>query len=342
MAPSSFIVQLQSRLKLCTRRKQHISGFTLIELLVTVFIASGIISGLMYLVVELLQADQRESTRDETQRELQLALDFISNELQESVYVYPDATALTAYLPAAQLPDDFAPVLAFWKQQRFTPSIQALCATDPANAQLANVACQTGHSYSLIVYSLARPDDDEQWKGPARIIRSAMTKVDSDDGVGNFVINPNYAPPVNAEGQVNLDGWIAATAPAPSPFSAAQANVTLVDFVDDGSGAAQAGGFVRGAACPTSSVSAAGDPVRTYSLSPSDSIDIGGDNVRSFYVCVDNPVGLPTLSEWNQEVIVYLQGNPFGRSGVVANGGFLPALETTVLSRGILNKNPSN
>jgi prepilin-type N-terminal cleavage/methylation domain-containing protein len=338
MASSSFTVRLRSRLR--RQRKQTNSGFTLIELLVTVFIASGIISGLLYLVVELLQADQRESTRAETQRELQLALDFISNELQESMYVYPDATAVRAHLPAAELPADFAPVLAFWKQQRFTPSVQDLCATNSTDPQLANVSCETGHSYSLIVYSLARPDDDEQWQGPARIIRSAMTKIDSDDGAGNFTINANYAPPTDAEGQVDLESWITVTPTTPSPFSAEQANVTLVDFVDDGSGAEQAGGIVRGAACPTSPVDADGNPVRTYALSPSDSIDLDGNEVRSFYACVDD--SSVTLSQWNQEVIVYLQGNPFGRSGTVANGGFLPALETTVLSRGILNKNPDN
>ncbi|NJO66710.1 MAG: type II secretion system protein, partial [Leptolyngbyaceae cyanobacterium RM1_405_57] len=110
---ASFLKQQFGRL-FQSRQKRKSSGFTLIELLVVIVIAGGIISGLMYLVVELLGVDQRESSRTETQREMQLAMDYIASELREAVYVYDgrcfagistanpptNCPALINYLPA--------------------------------------------------------------------------------------------------------------------------------------------------------------------------------------------------------------------------------------------------
>ena len=70
------------------RRRSSAKGFTLIELLVALLIGGIISSALLYGVVELLQTNQRESSRAETQREMQLALDYISSELREAVFVY--------------------------------------------------------------------------------------------------------------------------------------------------------------------------------------------------------------------------------------------------------------
>ena len=62
-------------------------GFTLLELLISLFIASLIISGLLYLVVELTKADKRESNLDQVQRDISRAMEYIVNDLQEAVYV---------------------------------------------------------------------------------------------------------------------------------------------------------------------------------------------------------------------------------------------------------------
>ncbi|MGJ3246986.1 MAG: PulJ/GspJ family protein [Elainellaceae cyanobacterium] len=348
MAPSFSLSRALMRRRQTAHRQR---GFTLIELLVSVLIAGGIVSGLLYLVNELLQADRSESTRDETQRELQLALDFMANEIQQAVYVYTDATSLPVvnpgdparsmleYLPAAELPNEVAPVLAFWKQQRFPESVIELCATDPTNGTLTGTTCEAGHSYSLVVYSLARPDDNEVWDGPARIIRSAMTEFDLDDATGTPNRNPNYISPVDPDdGRADFNGWpLTGTTPE---FN--QPADTLVDFVDDGSGAESAG-FARGSgvsACPTNNLVVGPQDVRNYLVSPSNPLTFGADPVRSFYACIDEPPASPAA--WNQEVIIYLQGNASGRSGAVSQNGFLPALETTVLSRGILGKNPQS
>lgn len=69
-------------------KNSETAGFTLIELLVAIVIASLIIVVLLSLVVEILQIDHRQAARDETQQEMQRALNFISEELREAVYVY--------------------------------------------------------------------------------------------------------------------------------------------------------------------------------------------------------------------------------------------------------------
>jgi prepilin-type N-terminal cleavage/methylation domain-containing protein len=84
-------------------------GFTLTELLVVVIISSIIVSALLGLVVQLTGTEQRESVRTETQREMQMALNYIASDLRQAVYIYegeahPQNAAsdpsYIAYLPA--------------------------------------------------------------------------------------------------------------------------------------------------------------------------------------------------------------------------------------------------
>lgn len=297
------------------------SGFTLIELLVVVVIAGGIVAGLTYMAVELLTSDKRESVRTETQRDLQLTLDYISSELRQAIFVYPDVLDPNTSQPYAFLPDaddlgledvTIEPVLAFWKQQPLPRSVKEAC----ADLSITEPECSLGHAYSLVVYSMQLPDAgaDQVWAGKAQIRRTAMTKFNIEDGEEN-------------DSYVSLDGtdaqftnWIASATPA--AFDDSQSYI-LTDFIDDGAGAT---GQTRSGTCPeTPGVDA------EYSISPGQAI--GGD-ARSFYACItdaDDPERV------NQEVIVYLQGNASGRSGIYGEDGFLPALESRVLSRGVLD-----
>ena len=69
-------------------------GFTLIEVLVSMVVAGFVISGLMFLVVDLLRTDQRELTLEQTQQDMKRALDYISDDLREAVFVYDNPTVL--------------------------------------------------------------------------------------------------------------------------------------------------------------------------------------------------------------------------------------------------------
>ncbi|MEL6319173.1 MAG: prepilin-type N-terminal cleavage/methylation domain-containing protein [Cyanobacteria bacterium J06626_14] len=319
---------------LISSRKNHSTkGFTLIELLVVLLIGGAILSGLLYMTVELLTTDNRESTRTETQRDLQNALDFISSELREAIYIYPDVinpdtNALFDFFPDNN-PDFGEPVLAFWKQQRLPQQVRNRCSV-PANLEGDDnfrQTCLRGFSYTLVTYSLnGLANDNDEWEGRAQIVRSAMTQFRADG-----TANPDYVTPLS-NASVAFEIW----PPGGSDPGFNQIDV-LTDFVDDGAGS-EGRAQVRSGDCPNPPVVPGETP--TYAVSPGQPIN---GTVRSFYACVTQP-GVDadgsqlSAASQNQEVIVYLQGNANGRSGIFGEDAFLPTLETRVLTRGILDK----
>jgi prepilin-type N-terminal cleavage/methylation domain-containing protein len=144
-------------------------GFTLIELLVAILISGLIVSGLLYLVVEVLGINQKDSARSDTQRDMQMTMDYITRDLRESFYVYGAVDESTSnvpgsptdlvsclsgkgaaaadgrgqqslcpgilnYLPAYLTPADNSniPVLAFWKPEPLPDSVASYCRTNAA------------------------------------------------------------------------------------------------------------------------------------------------------------------------------------------------------------------
>lgn len=196
MAKSTF----WSRLKKTFLKSRHHStqGFTLLELLVVTAIAGGIVAGLTYIVVQMMTADQREASRSETQREMQLALDYISAELREAIYVYPGeylectqspskaaCESITQFLPAS-VSQNSVPVLAFWKQQPFPRAVKDQCAA----AEQDDIACLAGQSYALVVYSLRKNDVGGIWKGKARITRYMLSQFDASGNRTTGYVDP--------------------------------------------------------------------------------------------------------------------------------------------------------
>lgn len=325
---SNTMVKTLFKSLLLQRRQSGDRGFTLTELLIVTLLAGGIVSGLMFLVVELLSTDQRESARSETQRDMQRALDYISAELREAVYVYPSECFAGQGTPgsATSNPSDnycpglnrvvppiagnnTTPVLAFWKQQRLPDVLLTQCARNPRTT--TNIPCLSGHSYALVVYSLSTADPNNIWEGNARIVRYALNEFRQ-----NGSATPGYAVPLQQEstfqtwpftkqGQ-DLRNGVPGGAPDP-----------LTDFVDDGRGAA-ADGTAGAAVCPTG-----------YSTSP-----LAANAPNSFYACIS-----PPTSGSNQEVVLFLRGNAAGRSGVNTQDTFLTTLSTRVFTRGVLRKN---
>lgn len=298
--------------KIRRSRGSDTAGFTLIELLIVALISGLLISGLMYLVVELLTADQRESSRTETQREMQMALDYISTELKEAVYVYTGACMagvasgcypLADSLPAA-VSRNSIPVLAFWKQQQIPKELRDDCAR---GTQAADVPCIVGNSYSLVVYSLST-DPGAAWQGRARITRYALTQF-----AGRTPVERYVTPKPSSFG-----GW--RRSPGTSTGGDSSPAV-LVDFVDDGAGANTVVG-ANNPTCPTD-----------YLPSPATT-----EASKSFFACVNNLPGNPY-----RDVVLFLRGSVYGRPGFrTAERAFLPALETRVRMRGVLEREPSS
>lgn len=320
------------------------SGFTLTELLVGMFIASTLISSLLYMVVELLQTNQKELAQTETQGDMQHALDFISSELREAVYVYggdclQGQGTLTNGVPSADycpgivnyIPDiltnstsNSVPILAFWKLERLPEPLRVQCNN---NNSPATVPCTAGRTYSLIVYFLRKNQstDPTHWSGKARITRYALTQYNSQG-----IATANYVEPEQVG--VTFRIWpyknnggsltnLQASKPTVDAF-------TLVDFVDD---TVRSGD--NNVSCPNN-----------YALTPTsntlsnNSYASGAfSGVRSFYACVRGGTG--DGIGFNQDVFVFLRGNASGRVGI-NNDSFLPTLQAQVLKHGLVNKVP--
>ncbi len=324
-------------------------GFTLTELLVVLLLSSGVIAGLMFLVIELMATNQRESSRAETQRDMQNAMDYITADLREAVYVYEarclqgftnpnddtqDCPGILPHLPAA-LTNESVPVLAFWKQEPNPDAFRDICATDyedmlgdPFDAEDDDpraAYCLTGNGYSLVVYSISTRDPDGIWDGQARVTRYALSPFQEDGTATPGYGNPNNEFrdwPFVGENEANVIVGAAAGNP-----------VTLVDFVDDGTG--QRDGVFEAAddaVCPGSA--------QQYSLTPPANLLVGDlAAARSFYACVSvNEDSQMSEMSQNTEVLVYLRGNAFGRPGVFDNEEFLTALESRVLTRGVFGR----
>ncbi len=333
------------------RRKS--AGFTLVELLVAMFIGGIITSILLFLVVQLLQTSQRESARSDTQREMQMALDYIGRDLREAVYVY-DGNCLTSssysypsgsaacngLLKPSYLPDpgtNNLPVLAFWRVDPLPPKIDALCKanagafseTDTAKqttalAPISNIPCVSRRMYTLVVYSLDW-NPSNTWSGRARLKRyqlpqyaySASAATDTTPGwlfpAGGDVSFMTW--PLDAK---QVDNRVSKT-----PTSDSSNTQVLVDFVD------QTGlsNTATDAVCP-SPVTTASAP--GYTLTPTSS------NNRGFYVCVK---GGESNGNLNQEISIFLQGNAAGRPGLPLNASNVPiSMQTRVMTRGALDK----
>jgi type II secretory pathway pseudopilin PulG len=325
----SFLSQLWS-----VNRYKKNAGVSITELLVAMVVAGIAITGLLAAMVELLQTDQREAAREETQQSIQTALDFIAEDLRESVYVYDGTQRRGAdgsgplhyiydYLP------DFSsvgtPILAFWKTEPLSASQESdLSRTDCARlAQPAQQECNNlklrRRSYSLIVY-LQSTIPDPKWKGKSRILRYELPKYDASN-FSTLAKSPGFVDPAEAN---NFPTWpldssntnLQFTQGAGSPSLSDSPPEVLVDFVDE----------------PASTINIP-DCVSSYGSSyvrlPSDDT-----NNRSFFACVrriGNEIGQ------NQDIILYLRGNTYGKEGANAQDE-LPTLQTRVTLRGVIDK----
>lgn len=305
------------------------AGFTISELLVVAIISSIIVSGLMYLVVELLTADQREASRSETQREMQQALDYISAELREATFVYrgrclgtgiaanPAAVPPEPGCPGLQnalngvLPANSTPVIGFWKQDPLPNALRERCRTTQVVAGNYPVPCVTGSSYSLIVYALTTSNPGI-WRGRARIVRYVLPEFTGSGA--NWSKTGGYTAPASGA----FASWQPATGEALGGNWA-----VLVDFVDDGQAANALGVPAPNSLCPTG-----------YNISP----ETAATTYRGgLYACVTNE----TLTSQFRDVSLFIRGNAFGRPGINSDREFTTTLQTRVLGRAVLERNPS-
>jgi type II secretory pathway pseudopilin PulG len=250
MSASKFL--LKSLLKQ-PRRQKSSSGFTLLELLVGMILTFLIITPLLGFVVSLMNTDRQEQAKNASQQDIQAALDYMAQDLQQAVYIY-DASALAnnsdpsdptqsgikdQIPPVAQAPgcdnaQTCVPVLAFWKR-KFLDKNDVI-----NNVKIGDIQDSSPGSdkfvYSLVVYYLIK-DNSSNWSPVARIGRfeirdgipdptsnskSPTYLLPADDGFASFDLSAGQG---NVQYSMNL--W------QKSPAAYTQQVVTLVDYIDD-------------------------------------------------------------------------------------------------------------
>ncbi|MBE7385369.1 MAG: prepilin-type N-terminal cleavage/methylation domain-containing protein [Leptolyngbya sp. SIO1E4] len=312
------------------------SGFTLIELLIALVIGSVIISGLMFIVTEMLKIERRETAVDNTQRDMKRALEYIASDIAEAIYVYvPDPD--TGDWPAPiQVLDDVTidnienVILAFWRPDfEEDANLPADCGAfaDDLEQQCLNLLERRGY-YTLVAYEIVpNGEGDVVWDGQARLIRHELPKY-----TDASTLEEGYAGegPFNATGAADfLREPVAGNAGELGIQSA-----VLVDFVanpedtaiDDDAPLCEATDLVRIPADP--------------------------DTSRSFFACVRAAVAGGTVegSRDNQNLELFLRGDFEPREGssvglgtaALNENSLLPTLRTGVFVQGIIGYNPDN
>lgn len=315
-------------LLLKSKAKQS-KGFTLIELLVTLVVGSIIVAGLLYLVVELLQVNRREEVLTQTQQDVQRALDYITTDLREAVYVYTNPNDVIGADKVNNLPTTAGtPVLAFWRLDPVEPdnpfwSIN--CSTAFSNDPVKQAECDTlkirQSFYTLVIYlQKANDDGNNLWGGESRIIRYELPKYLASD-VASLTPRRGYWDPT-ATGNSFKDWKRASATVAGQNLLTGDTRGTptvLVDYIDSPDNS-------DGITCPNSP----DDPT------PS----------ASFYACVSNAATTPGQANQadqgvNQTVQVFLRGNATdNRPGfaTASQASRTPTLRSEILIRGVLDK----
>lgn len=302
---------------------QQVNGFTLIELLVALVLAFLVLTPLLGFMVNILSTDQNEQAKANSEQEIQTALDYIANDLQQAIYIY-DKTALTTN--SNSIPDSSGikdqippfkkagvcdssdttvtcqPILVFWKRRFLSGAITLSSST--TGSTTANKIDDT-FVYSLVAYYLIK-DSSTTWSKAARIARFEIS-----DGVlaasgtttglaGNCTgysndtyIDTSHCPDAGFQRfNLNLAG-AAGLAPKMNSWTTASAAYTqqplvLIDFIDQTSIASP-----NPLTCPTS-------PYGSPPITPT----VSSGSFMGFYTCVDVA---------NTTAQVFLRGNALAR-----------------------------
>ncbi len=326
-------------------------GFTLIELLVAMIIAVLVITPLLGFMINILNTDRQEQAKANSEQEIQTALDYISRDLQQAVYIY-DATGIdqqAVYIYDAtgidaiknQLPsptaDDRVPVVVFWKREFIGQALTAAADNDAGSNK------DDTFVYSLVAYYLIK-DTDSTWSNAARIarwqIRDGVTVnsggVDCPGYTGKYV-SSTYCPssgfaPFNLEGvgtiEQKMNSWTKLGSYTTTTTNADGTKTTETTTVTQGSPIVLVDYIDQTTTGAPSATCASGSKVAPASF---DDRDTG--NMTSFYACVDRA---------NTTAQVFLRGNALARlqstnlSYADSKKTYFPTANMRVQGRGFL------
>jgi len=206
------------RLLLKTQHQQNHSapaqtekGMTLVELLVGSIMAFLIITPMLAFVVDMLNTDRREQVKSNTEQDLQAAVDFISQDLSQAIYIYDNNPTtgipfIKSSLPTPS-PEIGTPILVFWKrmQMKNAVSVDTVTKTTPKQCDPKDLTklCNDTYVRSLIAYYQIKDDRPGIWcqpqgsKCPTRIVRyeihEGIVKDSSKDDASRYYSYPAEA-----------------------------------------------------------------------------------------------------------------------------------------------------
>jgi len=146
-------------------------GMTLVELLVGAIMAFLIITPMLGFVVDMLNTDRREQVKSNTEQDLQAAVDFISQDLSQAIYIY-DGKGIRDI--KNQLPDatdiNRTPILVFWKRQQIKNAVPINSDVNspkkPSDCNSNPGKCNDTYVLSLVAYYQFN-DKEATWCQPS-------------------------------------------------------------------------------------------------------------------------------------------------------------------------------
>lgn len=223
------------------------AGFTLVELLIALAMSSVMITVLLQFMFTMINTDSDEEIKINSEQEIQIALDYISRDLQQAIYIY-DAAGINAIKDQLRYPDDTTktPILVFWKREI------------PDNNSAGE------DNSSLVVYYLDN-SSSTIWSKAARISRWQIKK--NDPGFNPF----NIAQYNTVEEAMN--NW------EKSGTAYTDAADVLIDYVDQTTPPTDQTipPTPPAATCPDNTIT---PPITWSKITPS-------NDMTGFYACVD-------------------------------------------------------
>ena len=264
------------------------AGFTLVELLIALAMSSVMITLLLQFMFTMINTDSDEEIKINSEQEIQIALDYISRDLQQAIYIY-DAAGINAIKDQLRYPDDTTktPILVFWKRNFVSQVIPTTLGKDDAFV------------HSLVAYYLIK-DTNTNWSQSARIARwEVKDGVEVPTGgvtcpgytkkyVADNCPNPGFAPfnivKYNTVEEA-MNNWQKS-----GDYSSGNTADVLIDYVDQ----TKPPDSPPPATCPADTIT---PPITWSTITPS-------NGMTGFYACVDKA---------NTTAKVFIRGNALAR-----------------------------
>jgi type II secretory pathway pseudopilin PulG len=292
---------LQGWMKFSTRKNRD-HGFTLVELLIGLVMAFLVLTPLFGLMISIMNTDEKEQAKTTSEQELQTAIDFITRDLQQAVYIYDSQGVTNNYNTIAAnsgIKDSLptvaggVPILVFWKQEVVSNVIPTTGPNDDASV------------YSLVAYYLIN-SPSTIWSNTARIARWQIkdgVRSPSDSGVTcnssyntsiKFVDADNCPSPGFKPFDLDMNQWQRSGSFTNDPQ-------VLVDFIDQ---------------TPR-------DQTNVPNITPSCAQDdnqpgvtitpISSTTMTSFYACVSNYADPTNQGQVISTAQIFIRGNALAR-----------------------------